>query len=168
MTSPMLREDVLDHGYVELVDIMPDRVPCSGPNCHSGVIHAQGGTGSVINTGIPCPTCGGNGELPRDIAIVNAARTSYLGESKGLEADKKLLRYLYENHHTAPFEMVELQFKVKAPVLVWWQWMNHHIWDYSLQSDSHTEHPDEFYFPEKWRLQDQKNEQGNGGRRSQR
>lgn len=30
-----------------------------------------------------------------DLAVVNAARTSFLGESKGEEADKKLLFYTF-------------------------------------------------------------------------
>jgi len=39
-----------------------------------------------------------------DLAIVNAARTSMLGESKGPEQDKKLLFYLMSHGHTSPFE----------------------------------------------------------------
>ena len=47
-----------------------------------------------------------NTEVSGDLAIVNAARTSFLGESKGVEQDTKLLRYLLRNHHSSPFEMV--------------------------------------------------------------
>jgi thymidylate synthase ThyX len=54
-----------------------------------------------------------------DLAIVNAARVSFLGESKGAEKDKKLLFYLLRNHHTSPFEMVEFKFRVKAPLVTW-------------------------------------------------
>jgi thymidylate synthase-like protein len=53
-----------------------------------------------------------------DRAVVQAARVSFLGESKGDEADKKLLFYLLEHHHTTPFEQVEFKFRVKAPVVV--------------------------------------------------
>lgn len=56
-----------------------------------------------------------------DLAIVNAARVSFLGESKGAEADKKLLFYLMKHKHTSPFEQVEFKLRVKAPVVVWWQ-----------------------------------------------
>jgi hypothetical protein len=49
-----------------------------------------------------------------DLAIVNAARASFLGESKGPEKDKKLLFYLMEHRHTTPFEMVEFKFRVRA------------------------------------------------------
>lgn len=54
-----------------------------------------------------------------DLAIVNAARVSFLGESKGTEKDKKLLFYLMRHRHTSPFEQVEFKFRVRAPLVVW-------------------------------------------------
>lgn len=54
-----------------------------------------------------------------DMAVVQAARVSMKGESKGEEKDKKLLLYLMEHRHTTPFEQVEFKFRVKAPVVVW-------------------------------------------------
>lgn len=54
-----------------------------------------------------------------DLAIVNAARVSFLGESKGAQQDKKLLFYLLRNRHTSPFEQVEFKFRVRAPLIVW-------------------------------------------------
>jgi thymidylate synthase (FAD) len=60
-----------------------------------------------------------------DLAIVNAARVSYLGESRGEEKDKRLLFYLMRNHHTSPFELVEFKFRVRAPLITWWQWARH-------------------------------------------
>jgi thymidylate synthase ThyX len=52
-----------------------------------------------------------------DLAIVNAARVSFLGESKGSQKDKKLLFYLMAHRHTSPFEQVEFKFRVRAPVV---------------------------------------------------
>ena len=49
-----------------------------------------------------------------DLAIVNAARVSFLGESKGGERDKKLLFYLLQHRHTSPFEQVEFRFRARA------------------------------------------------------
>jgi len=63
-----------------------------------------------------------------DLAIVNAARVSFLGESKGEDKDKKLLFYLLKNRHTSPFEQVEFKFRVRAPVVTWWQWVRHRTW----------------------------------------
>jgi thymidylate synthase (FAD) len=79
------RVDVLDKGWIELVDLMPH--PDSG--------------------------------ISGDLAIVNAARVSFLGESKGDEKDKKLLFYLMRNFHTSPFEMSEFKFRVRAPLVTW-------------------------------------------------
>jgi len=64
---------------------------------------------------MPHPASGVSG----DLAVVNAARVSYMGESKGAEKDKKLLFYLLRNKHTTPFEMVSFKFRCKAPLLVW-------------------------------------------------
>ncbi|MEK7991807.1 MAG: FAD-dependent thymidylate synthase [Thiotrichaceae bacterium] len=63
-----------------------------------------------------------------DLAIVNAARVSFLGESKGDMKDKKLLNYLLRNAHTSPFEMVEFKLRVKCPLFVARQWMRHRTW----------------------------------------
>ncbi|MGB7339381.1 MAG: FAD-dependent thymidylate synthase [Phototrophicaceae bacterium] len=93
------RVNVLDKGWVELVDLMP---------------HPQA-------------------EASGDLAIVNAARVSFLGESKGAEQDKKLLFYLLRNHHTSPFEMVEFKFRVRAPLVTWWQWARHRVWNFNAQ-----------------------------------
>ncbi|RMG85621.1 MAG: thymidylate synthase (FAD), partial [Chloroflexi bacterium] len=73
---------------------------------------------------MPHPATGVSG----DLAIVNAARVSFLGESKGEERDKKLLFYLMRHRHTSPFEMVEFKFRVRAPLVVWWQWVRHRTW----------------------------------------
>ena len=90
------RVDVLDRGFVELLDLMPH------------------------------PTTG----VSADLAIVSAARVSFLGESKGDEKDKRLLFFLLRNQHTSPFEMVELKFRVRAPLITWWQWVRHRTFHY--------------------------------------
>lgn len=99
-----------------------------------------------------------------DLAIVNAARVSYLGESKGPGQDKRLLFYLLRNRHTSPFEQVEFKFRVRAPVLVWWQWARHRTWNFNAQSGRYTAfEEDDFYFPEAWRQQADSNKQMSAG-----
>jgi thymidylate synthase (FAD) len=102
--------------------------------------------------------------MGNDLAIVNAARVSFLGESKGDEADKKLLFYLLRHRHTTPFEQVEFKFRVRAPVLVWWQWVRHRTWHVNAQSGRYTpfQHYD-FYHPSIWRRQSESNKQGSEG-----
>jgi len=100
------RIDILDKGWIELVDMMP----------HPDT------------------------DIPGDLAIVNAARVSFLGESKGPERDKRLLFYLLRNRHTSPFEMVEFKFRVRAPLVTWWQWVRHRTWNLNAQClDGDTE-----------------------------
>jgi len=99
-----------------------------------------------------------------DIAIVNAARVSFLGESKGGEQDKKLLFYLLKHRHTTPFEQVEFKFRVRAPVLVWWQWARHRMWHYNAQSGRYVPFEEnDFYEPDVWRKQSESNKQGSEG-----
>jgi thymidylate synthase (FAD) len=124
------RIDVLDKGWIELVDIMP---------------HPES-------------------DIPGDLAIVNAARVSFLGESKGDEQDKKLLFYLLRNHHTSPFEMVEFKFRVRAPLVTWWQWARHRTWNFNAQSGRYTPFEEnDFYLPDVWRLQAKDNKQASDG-----
>lgn len=105
----MEKVDVLDHGFVRLVDSM----------------------GS-------------------DLAVVRAARVSYdaawrAGEDEG--SDARLIRYLWRNKHTSPFEAVEFQFEVKAPIFVFRQWHRHRTWSFNELSARYRELPEEFYVP---------------------
>lgn len=105
----MQKVDVLDHGFVRLVDSM-----------------------------------GG------DLSIARAARVSYdaawrAGGDQG--SDDRLIRYLWRNHHTTPFEAVTLTFEVKAPIFVFRQWMRHRTWSFNELSARYRELPEEFYVP---------------------
>ncbi len=103
-------------------------------------------------------------EVSGDLAIVNAARVSFLGESKGEERDKKLLFYLLRNRHTSPFEMVEFKFRVRAPLLTWWQWVRHRTINLNMQSGRYTPFEEnDFYVPQIWRLQASDNKQASEG-----
>lgn len=103
------RIDVLDHGFVRLVDRM----------------------GS-------------------DLSVVRAARVSYdadwrAGEDEG--SDARLIRYLWRNKHTTPFEAVVFTWEVKAPIFVIRQWHRHRTWSYNEVSARYTELPEEVYVP---------------------
>ena len=99
-----------------------------------------------------------------DLAIVNAARVSFLGESKGDEQDKRLLFYLMRHRHTSPFEMVEFKFRVRAPLVTWWQWVRHRTMSVNAQSGRYTPFREQdFYVPAEWRLQAADNKQASEG-----
>lgn len=104
--------DVLDKGFVELVNYMGD-----------------------------------------DNTVISAARVSHLGESKGKQADEKLIKYLMSHGHTSPFEQVEFQFRAKAPIFVARQWMRHRTWSYNEVSRRYTSEEIDFYIPQELRYQ---------------
>jgi thymidylate synthase (FAD) len=109
---------------------------------------------------MPHPSLG----VSPDLAVVSAARVSFLGESKGSDKDKKLLLYLLKHRHTTPFEQVEFKFRVRAPVVVWWQWVRHRTWHLNAQSGRYTPfQEDDVYIPSEWRLQSTSNKQGSEG-----
>jgi len=95
-----------------------------------------------------------------DERIVEAARLSYKSPSKGVEADKKLLDYLWKNRHTSPFEMCKVTLNIKMPIFVMRQYVRHRMQNLNEVSARYTELPDEFYIPKNWRRQDIKNKQG--------
>ncbi len=111
---------------------------------------------------MPHPAAGVSG----DLAIVSAARVSFLGESKGEEKDKKLLFYLLRHQHTSPFEMVEFKFRVRAPLITYWQWVRHRTFHYqsaNAQSGRYTEFDEsDLYVPSVWRQQHVSNKQASG------
>jgi len=106
--------------------------------------------------------------MGNDLAIVNAARASFLGESKGGDRDKKLLFYLMEHRHTSPFEQVEFKFRVRAPVVTWWQWVRHRTWNFNAQSGRYVAFEEnDFYMPAVWRRQSPSNKQASLGELSE-
>lgn len=120
----ILKKDILDHGYIRLVDHM-----------------------------------GG------DLSVVRAARVSHdaawrAGEDEG--SDKKLINFLWKNQHTTPFEAVEFQFEVMAPIFVFRQWHRHRTQSYNELSARYRPLPELFYVPKVEDIgeQDTKNKQG--------
>lgn len=122
MSEEAIRKDVLDKGFIELVDYM----------------------GS-------------------DQTILQAARVSTGAESKGAKRDRGLIRYLYRNRHTSPFEMAEFVFHIKAPIFVARQWLRHRTASVNEASARYREIPSEYYLPASWREQASKNHQGSDG-----
>ena len=85
-----------------------------------------------------------------DLSVVRAARVSYdagwrAGEDEG--SDSRLIRYLWKNRHTSPFEAVEFQFEVMAPIFVFRQWHRHRTWSFNELSARYRELPEVFYVP---------------------
>lgn len=97
--------------------------------------------------------------LKPEMAITEAARISYQSPSKGEEKDKGLLRYLFKNAHSSPFEMVNISFNIRMPIFVMRQFVRHRTFRLNEVSARYTELDLGFYVPKKWRYQDNKNKQ---------
>lgn len=109
---------------------------------------------------MPYPASG----VSPDMAVVNAARVSFMKDSKGPDKDKKLLFYMMRHRHTSPFEQVEFKFRVRAPLVTWWQWVRHRTQSFNFQSGRYTEFEEnDFYKPSEWRQQSLLNRQGSDG-----
>lgn len=85
-----------------------------------------------------------------DLSVVRAARVSYdaawrAGNDTG--SDERLIKRLWKDRHTSPFEAVEFQFEVKAPIFVFRQWHRHRTWAFNELSARYRELPEEFYVP---------------------
>ena len=63
-----------------------------------------------------------------DLMVINAARVSY-GKNKEIfdEKDAKLINFLVEHKHTAPFRHPQLQFRVECPIFVERQMFKHQV-----------------------------------------
>jgi thymidylate synthase (FAD) len=120
------------------------------------------GNGSITLLDLmPHPATG----VTPDQAVVQAARTSFMGESKGDEKDKKLLFYLMQHDHGSPFEQVVFKIRFHAPILVFWHLVRYREQSLNAQSGRYTEaKEDDFYVPAIWRRQSANNKQGSEGR----
>jgi len=98
--------------------------------------------------------------LGDDRRIVETARISYKSPSKGDDADKKLLFYLFKNRHTSPFEACNITFNIKMPIFCMRQFVRHRTFRLNEWSGRYSELADERYMPLAWRVQDTKNKQG--------
>lgn len=137
-----MKFDLLDHGFVVLVDSMPARtVPVL--------------EGYAQETGWGCG----------DQRVVDAARVSIAGQGvRPVNDDQKLVRYLLKNKHTTPFEKVRFEVHVKAPIFVARQWFRHRTGSFNEMSARYGVLPREFYVPALDRMQEQSasNKQASG------
>lgn len=95
-----------------------------------------------------------------DSRIVQSARVSYADGTKTVREDKGLIDYLMRHRHTSPFEQVEFTFHIKLPLFIMAQLVRHRTSNLNQMSARYSVMKDEFYIPEKIRLQDNNNKQG--------
>lgn len=100
--------------------------------------------------------------MGNDSSIAKSARVSYAKGTKSVQDDENLIRYLWRNKHTSPFEMVTFTFHIKLPIFVSNQWVRHRTWSFNQISGRYSEMPDEFYVPQENKVtkQNPSNKQG--------
>ena len=153
----MIQTKVLDHGYCNLIESWgsDERViesarmstqkgfegwgleetcgRCNGKKTF--VVWGDSERDEEDDPSRPCPACRGAG-----VRI----------EKPG---DEKLLRYLWENKHSTPFEMAGATFEVQAPIFVMREWHRHRVpFGYSEASARYSPLPDLNYVPTVERL----------------
>ncbi len=94
-----------------------------------------------------------------DETVVLAARVSTGKGLKGEEQDRKLINYLMKHKHETPFEHSVFQFHISCPLFVARQWFRHRVASYNERSGRYVEYEDEFYLPQRLRLQAKSNKQ---------
>jgi thymidylate synthase (FAD) len=155
----MTRTPILDHGYIELIEtwgsderiVEAARMSTGkgflgwGPlPCDAGCIDRDGirmmpeesgpvkeHAGTVFSYHFKCRKCDGTGFMP---------------------GDEKLLRYLWTNKHTTPFEMAGMTVEVQAPIMVFREWMRHRTQSMNEMSARYIPLPDVNYVPSVERL----------------
>ena len=94
-----------------------------------------------------------------DMAVVRAARVSYGNETKGREADRKLILYLMKHNHGTPFEHIVFTFHIKCPIFVARQWFRHRIGSFNEISGRYVQLETEFFIPSAFRQNKTSNHQ---------
>lgn len=100
-----------------------------------------------------------------DLMVVNAARVSY-GKIKEVldEKDSKLIKFLVEHKHIAPFRHPQLQFRVECPIFVERQLFKHQV---GLSANSisgrYVDFSDKYFLFNELRKQSKSSKQGSEG-----
>lgn len=112
--------ELLDHGYLKLVERWGSDqsiIEAARMSTNKGFL----GWGPI-----ECSNCC-NGVVPTDETCEDTKPCSKCKGTGRLAGDEKLLRYLYENKHSTPFEMAGLTIEVQAPIFVFREWHRHRV-----------------------------------------
>ena len=154
----MSRHDVLDKGYIELIDVMGDDLSIVNAARTSfdaaSIKHMR--SCPLVDDGHPkshewpecmCETLDRNVGDPDPRVHLS-------------ERDAGLINFLMENRHGTPFEMVNLKFAVKAPIFVFREWHRHRMASINEMSGRYVELEREFYIPDSLDVREQKGKPG--------
>jgi thymidylate synthase (FAD) len=136
----MDRVELLDHGYIGLVETWgsDESIICAARMSTNKGFLGWGPTCDVLN-------CSELVSMKDIYGGFHCERHGTVGAKPG---DEKLLRFLWENKHSTPFEMAGLTIEVKAPIMVFREWHRHRVpFGYNELSARYVPLPDENYSP---------------------
>jgi thymidylate synthase (FAD) len=84
-----------------------------------------------------------------DVDPAHVARTSFdkFDSERTREQDIKLVKYLINNHHNTPIEMIETWWEIKCPIFVARQWFRHRTASGNEISGRYLELNNDFWTP---------------------
>lgn len=143
------RIQVLDHGYVELIESWgtEERI----------IEAARMSTNKGFQGWGPfdCPECSTKPVTERIVLYGHPMGVQGCEKCKGkgyVDGDEKLLRYLWDHKHHTPFEMAGMTIEVQAPIFVFREWHRHRTQGHNEMSARYTPLPDVNYIPTVERL----------------
>jgi thymidylate synthase (FAD) len=136
-----MKEKILDHGYVELIEHWG-----SDERIIESARMSTGGGFVNWNPYWSCNNCGTTGPLVDGHPSCSECCTKpdKVAKKKG---DAGLLSYLWRKRHTSPFEMCGMTIEVCAPIFVYRQWHRHRTQSYNEMSSRYAPLPDFNYVP---------------------
>ncbi len=145
---------ILDHGYVKLIDWMGDDTDV--------VRAARTSTGRGFEGWGPGKVCNECRVREDEGGHVPDCQSSDNPDWVAIPGDENLLEYLLANKHTTPFEMCELKLLVQAPILAFREWHRHRTQSYSEFSARYSKMENLHYLPDLRRIckQSTTNKQG--------
>lgn len=143
---------VLDHGYVKLIDWMG--------NDETIIDAARMSTKKSFISWEPYRECSKCGQAENASALERQSGSVFVLGNPNCQhdmvlkqdGDHGLLEFLWRNHHATPFEMCEMVIEVQAPIFVFREWHRHRTQSYNEMSARYTQMPNLHYVPGKDRL----------------
>jgi thymidylate synthase (FAD) len=177
-----MKIQVLDHGYVELVECWgtgkdgADRYVerqhgetyvAEDLDFEVGIIEAarqstqgsfRGWQGQCDCQCCTCRVAYGTATAHEDHCAKRVFREVHTASCSSNKGDAKLLRFLYEHRHSTPFEFSGMVIEVQAPLFVFREWHRHRTQSYNEASARYAPLPDLYYMPTKEVLLDRADE----------
>lgn len=142
------RLKVLDHGYVQLVDLLgSDELIIESARMSTGKGFLGWGVARICthcDLRVPWFDKLNDAQLHCDPRRTDGTAGHVW---KRHEGDEHLLEFLYKHRHMTPFEVPRLLIEVKAPLFIFREWHRHRIWVYNELSARYTQMPNEHYVP---------------------